>query len=134
MNTHMSVAEIPPISIIMGDHTCQNGEAERVIDVIDSRLSEGESLLVRKYNSLYLVTRLGDGNVEGHFYSVDPALYAVKATKYFIDETKKSGAQTLYISDFSDPKMKRILEMINLTVQPSDKEDFKYMVNLARSA
>ena len=133
MNIQMSVKEIPSIDIIMGDHTCQNGEGERVLEVIEERLNNGNSLLIRKYNSLYLITRLAVGEAEGHFYSVDSAIYAVRAVKYFIEQTKESGVHTLYIYDFSDPKMKRMLEMIKLTVQPSDKKDFNYMVNLGRS-
>lgn len=133
MNTQMAAKELSPVEIIMGDHTCQNGEGERVIEVIEERLSEGNTLLVRKHNSLYLITRLGIGEAEGHFYSVDSAIYAVRALKYFIDQTRDSGIHTLYVHDFSDPKMKRMLEMIKLTVQPSDKEGFKYMLNLGRS-
>lgn len=133
MNMQMSVKEISPIDIIMGDHTCQNGEAERVLDVIEYRLNEGKSLLIRKYNSLYLITRLAVGEAEAHFYSVDSAIYAVRALKYFIDQTKESGVHTLYIYDFSDPNMKRMLEMIKLTVQPADKKEFSYMINLGRS-
>jgi hypothetical protein len=134
MDTQQILQEITPTGIIMGDHTCQNGEGERVLSVIKDSIRQGNSLLVRKYNSLYFITRLDNADVEGHFYSVDNAFKAVKAVKYFIEQTKESGAKKLYINDFSDPKMKRMLEMIDLTVQSSDKEDFKYMVDLARSA
>jgi hypothetical protein len=125
--------QLPVVEIIKQDHTCQNGEAERVLPIIEERLLEGNSLLVRKYNSLLLVTRLEVGEAETHFYSVDNALHAVRALKYFIDQTRDSGIRTIYINDFSDPNMKRMLEIIKLKVQPSDKEDFKYMVNLVRS-
>lgn len=127
------VAEPSTIDIIMNDPTCQNGEAERVLPIIEERLEEGNSLLIRKYNSLYLITRLGMGEAEGHFYTVDKAIQVVKAVKYFIEQTRNAGIHTLYIHDFSDLNMKRILEMIDLTVQPSDKDGFKHMVNLARS-
>jgi hypothetical protein len=133
MNIQMATKELPALDIIMGDHTCQNGEGERVLGVIEERLNEGNSLLIRKYNSLYLITRIAVGEAEAHFYSVDSAIYAVRALKYFIDQTKESGVHTLYIYDFSDPKMKRMLEMIKLTVQPSDKKEFSYMINLGRS-
>lgn len=129
----MATKELSPVEIIMGDHTCQNGEAERVLDVIGHKLNYEDSLLIQKYNSLYLITRIGIGEAEAHFYSVDSAIYVVRALKYFIDQTRDSGVHTLYVHDFSDPKMKRMLEMIKLTVQPSDKEGFKYMINLARS-
>lgn len=121
------------IDIIKGDVTCQNGEAERVLPIILEGVNSGNSLLIRKNNSLYFITRIDVGIAEGHFYSIDSALSAVKAVKYFIEQTRDSGISILYIYDFSDPSMKRILEMIGLKVQPSDKEDFKYMVNLARS-
>jgi hypothetical protein len=133
MSTQMPIKELPAIDIIKGDHTCQNGEAERVLEVIEERLSNNNSLMIRKYNSLYLITRLGIGEAEIHFYSVDDALYVVKAAKYFIDQTRNSGIHTVYTCDFSDPNMKRILKMIKLTVQPSDKKGFKYMVNIGRS-
>jgi hypothetical protein len=133
MNIQMATKELPALDIIMGDHTCQNGEGERVLDAINYRLSQGNSLLVRKSNSLFFVTRIGFGEVEAHFYSVDSAICAVRALKYFIDQTRDSGVHTLYIYDFSDSKMGRMLEMIKLTVQPSDKEEFKYMINLAGS-
>jgi hypothetical protein len=133
MNTQMPVKELLSLDIIMNDHTCQNGEGERVLEVIEERLNNGNSLLIRKYNSLYLITRLAVGEAEGHFYSVDSAIYAVRAVKYFIEQTKESGVHTLYIYDFSDPNMKRMLEMIKLTVQPSDKKEFNYMINLGRS-
>jgi hypothetical protein len=103
------------------------------LPIIEERLSEGNSLLVRKYNSLFFITRLEIGEAEAHFYSIDDALLAVRALKYFIDQARNSGIHTLYIYDFSDSKMGRMLEMIKLTVQPSDKKEFKYMINLAGS-
>lgn len=130
MQTHK---EPLAVDIIKQDHTCQNGEAERVLPIIEERLSEGNSLLVRKYNSLFFITRLAVGEAETHFYSIDDALHAVRALKYFVDQTRDSGIRTIYINDFSDPKMQRMIEIIKLKVQPSDKEDFKYMVNLVRS-
>jgi hypothetical protein len=133
MNFQMAADELTPVEIIMRDHTCQNGEGERVLDAIQYRLGEGNSLLIRKHNSLFFLTRIGFGEAEAHFYSVDSAIYAVRALKYFIDQTRDSGVHTLYIYDFSEPKMGRMLEMIKLTVQPSDKEEFKYMLNLGRN-
>jgi len=133
MNIQMATKELSPTEIIMQDRSCQKGEAERVLPIIEERLLEGNSLLVRKYNSLYLITRIAVGEAEAHFYSVDSAIYAVRALKYFIDQTKESGVHTLYIYDFSDPNMKRMLEMIKLTVQPSDRKEFNYMINLGRS-
>lgn len=121
------------VEIIMRDHTCQNGEAERVLPIIEERLLEGNSLLVRKYNSLFFITRLRVGEAETHFYSIDDALHAVRALKYFIDQTRESGIHTIYIQGFTDDKMKRMLEMIKLTIHPSDKDPFEYMVSLRRS-
>lgn len=129
----MPTKELPAIEIIKGDRTCQNGEAERVLEAIEERLNGNNSLIIRKYNSLYLITRLGVGEAEIHFYSVDDALYVVKAAKFFIDQTREAGIHTVYTCDFSDPNMKRILKMIKLIVQPSDKEGFKYMINIGRS-
>jgi len=125
--------EPPAIEIIKQDHTCQNGEAERVLPIIEERLSEGNSLLVRKYNSLLFVTKLAVGEAETHFYSVDDALRAVRAVKYFINQMRDSGINTIYIQGFTDENMKRILEMIKLTINPSDKNPFEYMVNLRGS-
>ena len=133
MQKHAIHEELKPTDIIFGDHTCQNGEAERVLEAIAERLNEGNSLLIRKYNSLYLITRIGIGEAEIHFYSVDEPLYVVRASKYFIDQTRDSGIHTVYIPDFSDQRMMRILKMIKLTIQPSDKQGFKYMVSLRRS-
>jgi hypothetical protein len=125
--------ELPPIKIIMDDHTMSDEEAKNTVQVILDRLNEGNSLLIRKYDSLYLITRMGIGEAEIHFYSVDDALRVVKASKYFIDQTRDSGVHTVYIKGFSDDNMKRVLKMIKLTIQPSDKEGFEYMVNLRRS-
>jgi hypothetical protein len=125
--------EPPVIEIIKQDRTCQNGEAERVLPIIEERLSEGNSLLVRKYNSLLFVTKLAVGEAETHFYSVDDALRAVRAVKYFINQMRDSGINTIYIQGFTDENMKRILEMIKLTINPSDKNPFEYMVNLRGS-
>jgi hypothetical protein len=133
MNIQMAIKELSPTEIIMGDRTCQGEEGKRVLDVIQHRLNQGNTLVIRKHNCLYLVTRLGIGEAEGHFYGVESAWYTVKAVKYFIEETRKTGIHTLYICDFTDPNMERMLGMINLTIQPSDKKGFEYMVNLARS-
>jgi hypothetical protein len=133
MNIQMASKELSPTEIIMQDRTCQGGEAERVLNVIQHRLDQGNTLVIRKHNCLYLITRLGAGEAEGHFYGAESAWYTVKAVKYFIEQTRQAGIHTLYICDFTDPNMERMLNMINLTVQPSDKEGFEYMVNLARS-
>lgn len=128
----MCARELTPTEIIMGDHTCQNGEGERVLEALSSRMDEN-SLMIRKYNSLFFLSRLAVGEAEAHFYSVDSAIYAFKALKYFIEQSKDAGVKVIYVCDFSDPNMKRMVEMIKLTVQPSDKQDFKYMVSLGRS-
>lgn len=125
--------ELGVIEIIKKDHTCQNGEAERVLPIIYDRLMEGNSIFIRKYNSLCFLTKVDLDKVEAHFYSVDTALYVVRAVKYFIDQMRSAGFSTMYVFDFSDPNMKRILEMINLEVKPSDMQCFKYMLNLLRS-
>jgi hypothetical protein len=125
--------QLPVVEIIKQDHTCQNGEAERVLPIIEERLLEGNSLLVRKYNSLLLVTRLEVGEAETHFYSVDNALRAVRAGKYFVNQMKDSGIHTIYIQAFTDENMKRMIKMIKLTIHPSDKKPFEYMVSLRRS-
>lgn len=130
---NMANKELSPTEIIMRDRTCQGGEAERVLDVIQHRLDQGNTLVIRKHNCLYLITRLGIGEAECHFYGAESAWYTVKAVKYFIEQTRDSGIHTLYICDFTDPNMERMLNMIKLTVQPSDKEGFKYMLNLRRS-
>jgi hypothetical protein len=130
---NMANKELSPTEIIMRDRTCQGGEAERVLDVIQHRLNEGNTLVIRKHNCLYLITRLVIGEAECHFYGAESAWYTVKAVKYFIEQTRDSGIHTLYICDFTDPNMERMLNMIKLTVQPSDKEGFKYMLNLRRS-
>lgn len=133
MNIQMATKELSPTEIIMQDRTCQGGEAERVLDVIQHRLNDGNSLLIRKHNCLYFIARIGFGEAEVHFYSADSAWYTVKAAKYFAEQSRQAGIHTLYICDFTDPNMERILEIIGLTVQPSDKDGFEYMVNLARS-
>lgn len=95
-------------------------------------MNDGNSLLVRKYNSLFFLTRLDYGKAEAHFYSIDKAIYAFKALKYFIEQTEKSGVDRLYICDFTDKSMERMLNMLDLTIQSSDKEGFKYMIDLQR--
>lgn len=125
--------ELPPIKIIMDDHTMSDEEAKETVQTILDRINQGNTLLIRKYNSLYLITRIGIGEAEIHFYSVDDALRVARASKYFIDQTREAGIHTVYTCDFTDPNMKRILKMIKLTVQPSDKEGFKYMISLGRS-
>jgi len=133
MNLQMTTKELSASQIIMDDHTMSDEEAVSTVQVISERLNEGNSLLIRKYNSLYLITRLGIGEAEIHFYSVDDALRVVRASKYFIDQTRDSGIHTVYIPDFTDENMKRILTMLKFTIQPSDKKEFKYMLNLGRS-
>lgn len=133
MNTQMAIKELPASQIVMDDHTMSDEEAAGTLQTIVDRLNHGNSLLIRKYNSLYLITRIAIGEAEIHFYSVDDALRVVRASKYFLDQTRDSGIHTVYIPDFTDENMKRILKMLKFTIQPSDKEGFKYMVNLGRS-
>ena len=122
--------ELGVIEIITKDHTCQNGEAERVLPIIHRRLLEGNSIFIRKNNSLCFLTRLDNEKLEVHFYSVDSALLVVRAVKYFIEQMKSAGYKWMYINDFSDVNMKRILDMLKHFVEPSDIQSFKYMLNL----
>jgi deoxyribodipyrimidine photolyase-like uncharacterized protein len=124
--------ELTAIDIIKKDHTCQNGEAERVLPIIYERLLDGNSLFVRQKNSLCFMTIVGLQKVEAHFYSIDKAFYVVKAVKYFINQMKSAGFKVMYVKDFSDVKMKRILEINKLIIKSSDIQDFKYMVDLNR--
>jgi hypothetical protein len=39
----------------------------------------------------------------------------------------------MYVKDFSDVKMKRMLEINKLAIKPSDIQDYKYMVDLTGS-
>ena len=125
--------ELSVLDIIKNDHTCQDGEAERVLPIIYERLLEGNSLFVRQKNSLCFMTIVGFKKVESHFYSVDNAFSVVKAVKYFINQMKSAGFKVMYVKDFSDVKMKRMLEINKLAIKPSDIQDYKYMVDLTRS-
>jgi hypothetical protein len=126
----MVMQQMTPTQIIMNDPTSLEDGYENVIAALEQRLDEGNSLLIQKDNSLLFLTKIDDGAVEAHFYTVEEAHKVVSAVQHFINEMIKSGIRVMYIYDFGDANMERILGMIGLDVLPSDKEQYQFMVNL----
>ena len=126
----MVMQQMTPTQIIMNDPTSLEDGYENVIAALEQRLDEGSSLLIQKDNSLLFLTKIDDGAVEAHFYTVEEAHKVVSAVQHFINEMIKSGIRVMYIYDFGDANMERILGMIGLDVLPSDKEQYQFMVNL----
>jgi len=126
----MVMQQMTPTQIIMNDPTSLEDGYENVIAALEQRLDEGNSLLIQKDNSLLFLTKIDDGAVEAHFYTVEEAHKVVSAVQHFIKEMIKSGIRVMYIYDFGDANMERILGMIGLDVLPSDKEQYQFMVNL----
>lgn len=122
--------QMTPTQIIMNDPTSLEDGYENVIAALEQRLDEGNSLLIQKDNSLLFLTRIDDGAVEAHFYSTETAHKVVSAVQHFINEMVKNGIKVMYIYDFGDDNMNRILQMIGLDVLPSDREHYQFMVNL----
>jgi len=119
-----------PTQIIINDRTSLEDGYENVISALGQRLNEGNSLLIQKDNSLLFLTRLDEGVVEAHFYSTESAHKVVSAVQHFINEMVENGIKVMYIYDFGDDNMNRILQIIGLTVLPSDRDPYQFMVNL----
>jgi deoxyribodipyrimidine photolyase-like uncharacterized protein len=119
-----------PTQIIINDRTSLEDGYENVISALGQRLDEGNSLLIQKDNSLLFLTRLDEGVVEAHFYSTESAHKVVSAVQHFINEMVENGIKVMYIYDFGDDNMNRILQIIGLTVLPSDRDPYQFMVNL----
>lgn len=126
----LSMQHMTPSQIIMNDPTSLEDGYENVISALESRLQEGNSLLIQKDNSLLFLTRIGEGMAEAHFYTTDSAHKVVSAVRYFIEQMVNGGVKVMYIYDFGDKNMNRILQMIGLEVLPSDNERYQFMVNL----
>ena len=122
--------QMTPTQIIMNDPTSLEDGYENVISALEQRIDEGNSLLIQKDNSLLFLTRIDDGVVEAHFYSTENAHKVVSAVQHFINEMVKNGIKLMYIYDFGDANMNRILQMIGLNVLTSDREPYQFMVNL----
>ena len=120
-----------PSQIILQDKYSQADDPKKVLAAINRIIKAGDGILLQKNNSLLLLIRLGEGDVELHLYTVDPPQSLGSAVQYFIEKIKDSDLKKVYfIAPRSGDQLVKMLKMYGVDIQKSDRKQYAYMAKV----
>ena len=119
--------ELPASQIIMNDARSKAEGAEKIILMINDLVQSGKAILLKKHNTVLVVTKIGNNEVDVHLYTLDPPHRLAAAMKYFHDELLRSGIQKAYGTEMPDKNLIKLMLAAGIPVDKSDKPGYYWM-------
>jgi hypothetical protein len=119
--------ELPASQIIMNDARSKAEGAEQIILMVNDLVQSGKAILLKKHNTVLVVTKIGNNEVDVHLYTLDPPHRLAAAMKYFHDELLRSGIQKAYGTEMPDKNLIKLMLAAGIPVDKSDKPGYYWM-------
>jgi len=113
--------------IIANDARSQAEGAEKIVMAINDLVQSGKAILLQQNNTVLVVTKIGNNEVDLHLYTVDPPHRLAAALKYFHDELLRSGIQKAYGTEMPDKNLIKLMLAAGIPVDKSDKPGYYWM-------
>lgn len=95
----------------------------QMLQILQKAVTSGVTFS-RKGNTVMGIKKLGGGAAQVYFFSVDQPQAASAAITQFLSELKQAGVQAVYLNK-SDPTINQIMQGAGVTLQQSDRPEFK---------
>ena len=100
-----------------------------VLNFVHQRIQSGKGSILQHGDSILLITHLDQGDAEVHLYTVESPLALVKSLKNFLHILQQTPIQRIY-GKADNPGILKMLEMIGLSVQHSDRPEYNWMADI----
>jgi hypothetical protein len=100
-----------------------------VMTEIKKYMDEGNSILLKEGDSVFLVTRAGGASVEVAMFSADGAMNLPNVVKSALQKIKDSGAQIIY-GDKEDSMLLEVLQQIGVPIQQENSEGHDWSIQI----
>lgn len=89
--------------------------------------------ILQENNTVLVLLKIGQGDVEMHLYSVDKPLSMAKSLIHFIKKIRSTDIKTVYGTQDSLGRLDQTLKLLqgmNVEVLPSDKPKYQWMAKV----
>jgi len=100
-----------------------------VLTAIKNYVEQGDSVLLKEQDTVFLVTRIGGNAVEVVMFTADGAMNLPNVVMTALKKIKASGAQIIY-GDAEDAMLLDVLQQIGAPVQPENSQGHDWSVRI----
>ena len=100
-----------------------------VMAEVKKYMDEGNSILLKEGDSVFLVTRIGGAAVEIAMFSADGAMNLPQVVTSALQKIKDSGAQIIY-GDKEDSMLLEVLQQIGVPIQQENSEGHDWSIQI----
>ena len=118
-----------PSEIITADLQKHGQDPQPVLQAINVAIKNKKVILFKENNSVLMLTKIGNGAVDLHLFSVDTPLKVAKALIQFIKKIKASDIKMVYGAEEPTQTL-QLLKNLDVKILPSDNPKYKWMAKV----
>jgi hypothetical protein len=117
-------------SEIIAQDAKQHGiDPDKVLRFVGNQIQQQKSILMQHKGSVLLLTNIGRDDVDIHLFTVESPSALLESMKNFLSTAKQSPIKRVY-GEADNPGILKMLGMIGLKVQSSDRPEYNWMAQL----
>jgi hypothetical protein len=118
-----------PSEIIANEATKSGHDPAETLAKVKQLMEQGNSILLKEQDSVFLVTRIGGAAVEIVMFTADGAMNLPNVVMSALKKIKASGAKVIY-GDEDDAMLLEVLQQIGAPVQPDNSGGHAWAVQI----
>lgn len=108
-----------PADIIQNEAEKNGHDPQKVLLAIKKLVEQGNTILLREQDTIFVITRAGGNAVEVTMCSADGAMNLPKVVSSAMKKIKASGAKIIY-GDEEDQNLLEVLQQMGVPIQPEN--------------
>lgn len=118
-----------PSEIITADMEKHGNDPVPFLKALPNAIKAKAVILMQENNSVLMLTRIGEGAVELHLFTVDTPLKVAKALIQFVKKIRNSDIKVVYGADKPTQTL-QLLKNLDVEIMPSDNPKYKWMAKV----
>jgi hypothetical protein len=118
-----------PTEIITADMEKHGNDPVPFLKALNIALQKKAVILMQENNSVLMLTRIGQGMVELHLFTVDSPIKVAKSLIQFIKKIRASDIKVVYGADEPTQTL-QLLKNLDVNIMPSDNPKYKWMATV----
>jgi len=120
---------LKPSQIIIADMEKHGNDPVPFLKALTIALQKKAVILMQENNSVLMLTRIGQGMVELHLFTVDSPIKVAKSLIQFIKKIRASDIKVVYGADEPTQTL-QLLKNLDVNIMPSDNPKYKWMATV----
>ena len=114
--------------IIQADYQKRGENPTKYLAGLSKLVSIKDAQLLQEGDTVLVLVRLGNNKVQVELFTQDNPLQLTKAINELIKKLKDTGVKTIYGAE--EPELTKMLQYLDINVEPSDNPNYKWMAQL----